>query len=198
MKQTQMLKFKPPVHSNQWSMPDWKLRRLHKLIIGSPSITTVLELGCGVSTQVLANLLNEPGCQLERAYSIDHLDWYAEQQLKLEPIAKAVADRKLDITISPLSELGQYRLDEFFTKSLSTCQLVIVDGPPRIEGIMSRYQNLKRLPIATGSLILLDDTERKEEASLIARWATQGARPIAVWADGRTNKQATLLVYEQG
>jgi predicted O-methyltransferase YrrM len=133
----------------------------------------ILELGSGVSTLVCAHALRQLG--EGRIISLDHDPHYAEitrNNLRRHSLEDWAQVRTAPI--EPVSIAGRdwqwYAVSQLSDDEL--IDLVIVDGPPK------KIQNLARYPavpllldrLAPDCQILLDDTNRRQEAEIVRRW----------------------------
>lgn len=133
----------------------------------------ILELGSGVSTIVSAYALKNLG----RGFliSLDHDSKYASiSQSNLE---KHYLQDTAMVVYAPLKEIKIWdnKYLWYDTESLSeidTIDMLIIDGPPAIEGGMSRYPALPLLfeRLGDNAVILLDDGRREGEKKAIELW----------------------------
>lgn len=149
---------------------------------------TVLELGSGTSTVWLGYLLAEWGGRL---ISLDHDDYFGHRtQLEL---ARHSLDGVGEVRIAPLTgdggEVPWYEtgcLDD-----VTDVDLLFVSGPPASVAPSVRAPALPRLlpRLAPGALVLLDDADRPDEATIVEDWLTTvpglvrrdiGVSPLAV------------------
>ena len=136
----------------------------------------VVECGSGISTVVLARCmqLNERG----QVYSLEHDPSHAMQTRRelarhgLEAFASV-----LDVSLRPYS-LGGMQLNWYDLEALEIddpIELLFIDGPPRIPGLLTRYPCgpllFKRL--AAGAAAVLDDAARPEEQEAVQRWLAE-------------------------
>lgn len=156
--------------------PELLLRAAQELTRSKPR--TVLELGAGVSTLILARIIRNQKLPC-RLVSVDHDADY------LATIAEEVEREGLDEIVTllhaPLEPIGLdgfdglwYRRETIF-KEANEVGLLIVDGPPKRHGANIRYPALPVLAerLTPGALVLLDDARRRPEREALRRWSRQ-------------------------
>lgn len=133
----------------------------------------VVEFGSGVSTLVIAQQLRAFGAG--RLISFDHDPAFASQTRRR--LKDAGLDDYAVVIDAPLGEvpLGDavwdwYQLPDGAIDG--SVDLVVVDGPPSIEGRLSRYPALPVLAerLGQGAVILVDDGGRLDEQEMVRRW----------------------------
>ncbi len=149
-------------------------------LVREPS--TILELGSGVSTLILGQILKDRG--EGRLLSVDHDPKWANQTrqyiafLGLADVVSVVDAPLKHLTLENEKfewyDIPQERLDD-----LGEVDLLIVDGPPQSSDnpAMTRYP---AFPMLRGRLsprasIFVDDASRKMESKMVERW--QNADP---------------------
>ena len=141
----------------------------------------ILELGSGLSTLVMAYALERVGqgelvsLENEAQYAAHTRRWLAEHQL-LGQNRVTVLDAPLRLQELQGEEHPWYDLEALDATSLSPpFDLLFVDGPAGFLAPMIRYPALPLLRehLATDALILFDDSQRRNERRIIARWLTQ-------------------------
>lgn len=143
------------------------------------SLGTVVELGSGVSTLVLADRLRTLG--RGRLVSIEHDDaWAALMQRLVE--SNGLSDH-CSVIHAPLSADGSWApasgwydrgvLDRVFGSS--TVAFLLVDGPPRSTGPWARYPALPYFvsKLEEGGEVVLDDIDREDELAIARRWIAE-------------------------
>jgi hypothetical protein len=146
---------------------------------------TVVELGSGTSTVVLARLLHErwPGGE-HRQVAVEHdgawARWVGDQLVR-----EGLADRTrvLHVPLAPhrhgqagLPWYDQERLDAGLDAALDReeVDLLLVDGPPAdtADKVLARYPALPALHgrMVPGATVVLDDVERPGEQEVLRRW----------------------------
>jgi predicted O-methyltransferase YrrM len=139
---------------------------------------TVVELGSGISTVVIARLIAERGGTLA---SLEHdPDWAAvvRSQLERESLEEAVELLVAPLEPHPESWDGAPWYAAASIASLpSSIDLLLIDGPPGYGDGMahSRFPALSALAsrLAPGALIVLDDADREPELEIIERWSDE-------------------------
>lgn len=146
--------------------PDLLLYLYDHVIETEPSI--IVELGSGVSTVVIAAALRKIG--KGRLYSLDHERKYLECTLR------ALTSNSLtdfaSVHLAPISpRTNWYDVPEPIA-SLSSIDVLIVDGPPALTAEYARYPALPffRPRLAEDALVFLDDVVREEETTIAWRW----------------------------
>jgi len=137
---------------------------------------TLVELGSGVSTVVLARLERDLG---GRVFAVEHSPGWAGWVRRavardgLEDVATVI---EAPLSPNPLSleDAPWYDEDSLAQLPQEGIDLLLVDGPPGYgEGMSrSRYPALPALAdrLALGALIILDDTEREGERDILDAW----------------------------
>jgi predicted O-methyltransferase YrrM len=134
---------------------------------------TVVELGSGASTVLIAYALEQQGGG--RVVSLDHDAAYAEQtraRLRLHGL-NDVAE-VLDAPLRPLTLNGEARTwyDVGSLALPDTIDLLLVDGPPHASERQARYPALPVLAdrLSDRAVIVLDDADRADERAIVAAW----------------------------
>lgn len=139
---------------------------------------SVVELGSGLSTIVIARLLRDYGGVLT---SVEHEPSWAQfvgSQIEREGLGDHA--RVLETTLKPHPKAADSApwYDEASLWSLpNTIEMLIVDGPPGYgEGMQrSRYPALGffQSRLAPGALVIIDDAGRPGEQEIIERWEAE-------------------------
>lgn len=137
---------------------------------------TVVELGSGASTVILAAALEQNGSG--RLISVDQDEEYAAQ-------TRAALDRqglshRAQVVHAPLAE-RHINSDTWLWYDIGSIplndpiDLLIVDGPHRELQKMARYPAIPLLidKLAYDAVVVLDDAERKDERRSIQRWMSE-------------------------
>jgi predicted O-methyltransferase YrrM len=143
---------------------------------------TVLELGSGVSTLLLGQVLREAGGG--RLLSIDHDPVWAERtrrQVELLGLDEFVT--VVDAPLKPVVVDGQnydwYDIAPDQLAGLGTVDLLLVDGPPPAshQPLGARYPAvpLLRSRLSPGALVFVDDAKRATVSATIDRWLAADA-----------------------
>lgn len=147
--------------------------------------TRVVELGSGISTVLLARLLNQrhPGGGFRFAAVEHDASWarWVREQLDREGTGADVAVIHAPLVAHPHAEAALTWYDDaVLTDGLARAlrgdpiDLLLVDGPPAYapgQG-MARYPALPALVdrLAPGATVVLDDAERPGEQEILRRW----------------------------
>jgi hypothetical protein len=164
------LKLLPPTRG--WAgSPDFLAKITEVILKEKPSF--VFEVSSGVSTIIigLALKLNNYG----EVMSIDHESQYAkvtEENIDLNEIKHVSTIQHCPIVDYSSIESG-YKWYE--TKNLNIAKkidLLVIDGPPRTTQVLARYPAIPLLHkhFADKTLILLDDSNRKDEIIIVQKW----------------------------
>lgn len=143
----------------------------------------ILELGGGTSSLWLGYALDRLGAG--RVISIDQDDEYAE--VTRANVRKHGLEHIVDVRVAPLVEgalpghnAPWYDPDGF--KEMSDIDVLVIDGPTKATGSLSRYPALPVLAdrLADPALIVLDDANRLDETEAVRRWIeeTPGLRKM--------------------
>jgi predicted O-methyltransferase YrrM len=137
---------------------------------------TLVELGSGVSTVVLARLERELG---GRVFAVEHSPGWAgwvRRALARDGLEDVATVIEAPLGPHPLSLEGAPWYDEDALAPLPRegIELLLVDGPPGYgEGMSrSRYPALPTLQsrLPPGALVVLDDAEREGEREILDAW----------------------------
>lgn len=151
--------------------PDLALELVERIERHRPE--TVVELGSGVSTLVLARALQRVG--RGRVLSLDHEAAFAERtrerlrRFGLDGVAEVVhapiVEQAVDGETWPWYDLSDVPLP-------ASIDLLLVDGPPGWLRARARYPALPALEgrLAAGALVVLDDADRPDERAVVAAW----------------------------
>ena len=154
--------------------PELLLRAFRELATGRPR--TLVELGAGASTLVLARIIHRQrlSCRLVAVeHDSDYLAAIA-QEVELEGLAEHVT--LLHAPLEPLAIDGYdglwYRREEIL-KETSAVDVLIIDGPPKKHGADIRFPAVPIFAnhLSPGALVLLDDARRGPERRSLDRWA---------------------------
>lgn len=164
----------PP--TRQWAAsPDLLLLLTSLIATGRPS--TVIDIGSGNSTLWMSLAMRAYGVQ-GRVIALEHQDSYAKSSQDLialhglTDIAEVrhapLIDVKLAQEVWPWYDLGV--LDD-----VTSCDLLVVDGPPALTRPHARYPALPMLAdrLSPNAVIVLDDCVRADEKEIVARWLAE-------------------------
>ena len=176
-----------------WAIsPDFA--RLLVSLIRSEKPDTLVELGAGASTVVIAYCLK----QLGRGHltTVEHEERHAASTAR--DLARHGLQEWVTMVNAPLVDVKiegtvyrWYDVDRL--KSVVEVDLLLVDGPPGIPRRLSRYPALPLLHerLSPGACVVLDDAARKDERRILTRW--QAEYPALCREDIPTEKGAVLL-----
>jgi predicted O-methyltransferase YrrM len=159
---------------NEWALPMDEQRFLANLVAHLKP-RHILELGSGTSTQVLAHASSQLDARC-CITSVEHDPDFRESTIR-ELADRRQAGRPIALQFAPLvlreyggKLLPAYRLRPHRFASLRPADLVLIDGPPAALG--GREGTLYQLLdfVRSGTLVLLDDTNRSEERAVLSRW----------------------------
>lgn len=163
---------KPLPYLTGWSASPALASRLYSLIKESKP-ATILELGSGVSTVVMAYAIQKVG--MGKLISIDHDKDYAEKtraELKRHRL-----DHLVDVIHTPLvmtTTKGGPKpwYDISVLKSTTDINLLIIDGPPRHTCRDARLPAFEQLSkrLAPGCIVVIDDSLRPDEKRSLDAW----------------------------
>ncbi len=149
---------------------------LHLLhLVRSKRPTRIVEIGSGTSTIWVGYLCRELGIEM---VSIDHLESYATKTR--EGLERHGLSETVDLRLAPLRAIevegetfNWYDVDAF--SDLQDVDLLLIDGPPKATGPKARFPALPVLRdrLSPEATIILDDTNRKDEADILDSWRTR-------------------------
>lgn len=152
---------------NSWSMDTDSLSWLSSFLRDKKP-TSVVECGSGLSTLLLAKH------NLQSFLSLEHdKHWFelTKKQLEAESLHKSV-----DLKLRPLVQLNvnDFLLDWYDINQLTSfkADLILIDGPPGNNGILSRYPApyLLRPYLHENTWLILDDGNRFNEREIVKLW----------------------------
>ena len=143
-----------------------------------PGLKLIVECGSGTSTFYMARALEQSGVG-GRLVALEHLPEYAEQTRSA--LREHGLEHIAEVRLAPLEEVT-FNGEAFMWYSHSAIEdldeigLLLVDGPPKSSGSMTRYPALPLLGgrLSNGAVILVDDVQRRDEGVMIARWLEEG------------------------
>ncbi len=135
---------------------------------------TIVELGTGTSTLVMAKILDQMGLDTQ-IYSVEHNPQFArETRRRLEE--NGLSDR-VEIVDAPIinTPFGRYYDLDKLLRSLFSVDLLLVDGPPGNMGPQCRYPALHYFhPLLSGnSTVILNNGRREDERQVARRWTAE-------------------------
>jgi predicted O-methyltransferase YrrM len=128
------------------------------------------ECGSGLSTILLGLIAANTGA---RIFSLEHdREWLAFLQTRLRPLGL----KQATLRHAPLADYGAFDwyTDDQINLRERIYNLVLCDGPPNSTrggryGLLSRLINC----LAPGAPIIVDDSQRTDEAQMIGRWISE-------------------------
>ncbi len=159
----------------------------------------ILEFGSGLSTRVLAWACFDADvpCHIS---SIDHDPDYkstTEEQIRTHADSISVAVHLAPLVVREFVDeaLPVYRFHPELVASHGAVDLIVIDGPPLLlggrRGVLYQAMEFAR----PGTLVLLDDAHRAEEAKAMATWHDEFADAIEVSSlAGFTKGMAVVLI----
>lgn len=140
---------------------------------------TIVELGSGVSTQLIGRMLKEAG--EGKLYSLDHEANWADQtrrHIQASGLGDFVEVLDAPLSVQPFSgrEFNWYELPEK-VRRLESIDLVVVDGPPQslAPNGTPRYPALPAFinQLSPHAMLYIDDAKRPQEREMIALWSRE-------------------------
>jgi len=139
-------------------------------------VRTVVELGSGVSTVVMAAAMRRHGGG--HVYAIEHEHDFADAtrtSLEVQGLTDLVTFIEAPLGSVPIGSKTWrwYRVPEGLLPN--DIDLLFVDGPPAATGRLARYPALPVLHhrLAHGAIIVMDDTGREDEREIASRWLAE-------------------------
>lgn len=160
-----------PPFSGYSIRPDFAERLAGEVL--SRQSPTVVELGSGLSTVIMALCLEKTGGG--RIVSFDHEEEYAASTRRM--LQERGLEARATVALAPLApwgEVGDGRqwyaiVDALLPQSID---VLVVDGPPGPLQPLARYPALPELyaRLAPGAMVYLDDGRREDEQKIASRW----------------------------
>jgi len=150
----------------------------------------VVELGSGVSTLILGQILKRNGHG--RLLSVEHNPmWATQTRQQLEFLGLQDVVTVLDAPLASITVAGEahqwYDIPAAALDELGDIDLLFVDGPPQKHGsaTAARYPAFPQLRtrLAADALIFVDDARRPTEADMVKRWITEETEWEPRWFD---------------
>jgi predicted O-methyltransferase YrrM len=137
---------------------------------------TIVELGSGVSTQLIGRMLKEAG--EGKLYSLDHEAGWADQTRR--HVQTSGLGDYVEVLDAPLTmqrfngqEYNWYQLPEQVRK-LENIDLIVIDGPPQslAPNGTPRFPALPAFiaQLSPKAMLYIDDAKRPQEQEMIAMW----------------------------
>lgn len=158
----------------RWAMDAKSMLQLVNIFeVNEPGL--VVEIGSGTSSVWLGYLAEKYGA---RVVSIEHQESFADRTRSL--LSEHGLLDYVDVLHAPLTDIefnGQtyqwYQPD--FIESLKEVDLLVVDGPVGTSSKKARYPALPLIvsKLSSDAVIILDDTQRKDENEIAEQWADE-------------------------
>jgi len=130
----------------------------------------ILEAGSGVSTLISSYSVKKYGNG--KVISLDHEKYFAN--ITKEEIKKHKLETYAKVVHAPLVDYkGKFFWYDIKTlESIESIDLLIIDGPPAKGSKNARYPAIPLLfnKLKKGAIILLDDSKRKAEKTIVSLW----------------------------
>jgi predicted O-methyltransferase YrrM len=157
----------------------------------------ILELGCGVSTLLVGQLLAKMGAG--EIISIDQNAGYAGSFRAIvgtHGLANRVSILDAPMKTVRLNQEEWEYYDATVLQSLerASVDLLFVDGPPDRPGVQARYPALPLLKdvLSANAVIVVDDADRDNERAMVDRWL----REYPGWKlERRDTEKGTVLLF---
>jgi predicted O-methyltransferase YrrM len=157
---------------------------------------SILEIGSGISTVWLALAIHRSGKRVS-IVSLEHDEHFAE--VTRAALKRQEVEELVELRIAPLvAQSVEGRVAHWYEPSvldgIADVALLFVDGPPGSTGPSARYPAfpLARGILRDGAAIVLDDTNREDEAAIVEAWVEAAAGELVV---ERILEEATVLRY---
>jgi predicted O-methyltransferase YrrM len=143
---------------------------------------TIVELGCGLSTVLISTLIKQNNLPV-RFYSVESdADYLAQCREILEDNGTADVVEFLHAPLKPLEVQGEsYSWYQPSAPWPDAIDLLLVDGPPKVKGTLSRLPAIPVLsPYFSDNLIVIaDDADRQDIKDTVEQWAKalEGSNP---------------------
>jgi predicted O-methyltransferase YrrM len=151
--------------------PDFLKVLAEQYYLNQPKV--IVEAGSGVSSIILSEVLMAAGSDAKH-YALDHLEKYAD--LTREKIKNIHSE----VVYAPLKsyEIGGKSwkwYDTSFLEKAGPIDMLVIDGPPENIQQLARFPALPLLinHLSEQAVIILDDTNRKDEQEIIRLWQEQ-------------------------
>lgn len=151
---------------------------------------TILELGSGVSTLILGQILKRNG--RGRLLSVDHDPEWANQTRRFVEFlglgdVVSVVDAPLTETAAGNQATKWYDIPKISLDNLGAIDFLLVDGPPQARDTLlaARYPAFPLLcdRLSPHALIFVDDANRNTETKMIEKWKTEDPNWHDQWFD---------------
>ncbi len=160
-----------------WQMEHKVLAYIRELLMNSPHVSHIIELGSGLSTLVIAAALKARGHGWCASFEED------EGQLAQAEgfLSRNGLDSVVQLVRAPIAEYGDDRLKFYSAQSVlpalsvdRPAHLLIIDGPSGKHNARVNADRFLFDKLAPNALIILDDVDRPHEAQAMQSWIDQG------------------------
>jgi predicted O-methyltransferase YrrM len=188
-----------PLSHTSWVATPETIVALVALATDLPDGAVIFEAGGGLSTMWMALAVAQSGRDV-KIVSLDHQTQYAESTqaaLERQRITKGVEVRfaPLKSMESTAGELQWY--DPTGWSDVKRIDLMFVDGPPGGTSVAARFPAFRLLEeaLVDGAIIVLDDTDREEERTILERWIAEST--LGTLTIERELDRATMLRFRR-
>ncbi len=135
--------------------------------------TTLVELGPGAST-ILLVVACRRACLSTRFYGVEHDERYLTA---LRQVLHRLDASNVHLVHAPLSDGGWYDEKIVAAEVPDQVDFLVVDGPPNVQGRGARRRGFSSLQhrLAPGAIVLVDDTNRRDERAMVEGWLSTEA-----------------------
>lgn len=163
----------PPTLPTDFTASPRTMQSLVTEVLSRPGPLSIVECGSGASTVWLAAACRRAGSGAVLA--LEHNERYAReatQALQLCGLSDYAEVRHAPLVSLSLDGQNFSWYDPTAYNDVRQIDLLFVDGPPGSTGPLARYPALPLLAdaLAPGALVVVDDIERSEEATVVQRW----------------------------
>lgn len=186
-----------PVPS-KWALSPQVLELTLRLVRSHPEIDLVVELGSGVSTPWIGDVLRSRGKGSLVSFEHDPRFLAATR----EAVVAAGVEEFVDLRLAPLVDvqLGGETFQWYdYGQDLSGVGLLLVDGPPGATGPTARYPAFPMFhsALSDGAFVILDDASRDDEKSILERWLEYPSEEVSLTLVDMVDRAALLRVSRE-
>jgi len=190
----------PPAHGD-WVADPETLGMLVAAVRTLPDDAVIAEIGGGLSTIWLGLAVRAEGRGI-RVVSLDHDETYgaatraAARRQGLEDEVEVRVGALEPVTVDGV-EVSWYPMS--LLADLEQIDLLFVDGPPAASAPFARHPAVPLLldRLSDGALVVLDDTNRKDEQEIVRRWRAI-AGPARIVPERKLTRAMVLRVERHG
>ncbi|WP_162846164.1 O-methyltransferase [Seongchinamella sediminis] len=165
----------------------------HETILRNPRL--IVELGSGVSTLILGQILAKNG--EGKLISLDHdVEWAARTQKNIDALGLSHVVEVVHAPLAPMKmEEGTflwYSTESDLINQLKNIDILLIDGPPRTanqdrpdQGHAARYPAFSFFweKMSPDAIIFVDDANRRGEREMIKHWLGHDSEWQVRWYD---------------